>query len=217
MLGRDRAQTHSSLSTEPPTYFNPPPSLLLPPSSSLLPPPGPGIPPLPPLPPQPAPRLRTGKQSFADPGSRLWQLRSLRPGLPGPAFPALKSRATPSVLAAPRGHPYRAGRSSRVSRSYPFAPRTQPEPSGDGVPGDTPHTHPPPRAEAWAQHPRAAGRISSPRTPSQNGRVPGAEQPPDNPSALSPGKAGRADLGYEVGGKDQRRKRRAGESRGLNK
>lgn len=33
VLGRDRAQTHSSLSTEPPTYFNPPPSLLLPPSS----------------------------------------------------------------------------------------------------------------------------------------------------------------------------------------
>lgn len=36
--GRDRAQTHSSLSTEPPTYFNPPPSLLLPPSSLPCPP-----------------------------------------------------------------------------------------------------------------------------------------------------------------------------------
>lgn len=38
VLGRDRAPTHSPLSTEPPTYFNPPPSLL-PPSPLFLPPP----------------------------------------------------------------------------------------------------------------------------------------------------------------------------------
>lgn len=102
VLGRDRASTHSSLCTEPPTYFNPPPSLLLPPSSPCL-----GIPLLLPLPPNRffALRLRTEKESFADPGSRLWQLRTLSPGLPGLASLALQCRATPSVLLGPAGHP----------------------------------------------------------------------------------------------------------------
>lgn len=39
--GRDRAPTHSSLCTEPPTYFNPPPSLLPLPRDSTPPPPAP--------------------------------------------------------------------------------------------------------------------------------------------------------------------------------
>lgn len=52
LLGRDRAPTHSSLSTEPPTYFNPPPSSLPP---SLLPLPQDSSPPSPVPQPCPAP------------------------------------------------------------------------------------------------------------------------------------------------------------------
>lgn len=78
-----------------------------PPSSSLPPPVASGFHSSSPCPPTVffALRLRTQKQSFADPGSRLWQLRSFSPGLPGPVSPALQSRATPSVLLGPPGHP----------------------------------------------------------------------------------------------------------------
>ena len=121
VLGRDRAPTHSPLSTEPPTYFNPPPSLL-PPSPLLLPSPPPPspclrIPPLPPLPPNhPALRMRPERESFADPGSRLWQRRSLGPGLPGAASPVLQSCATLSALLGPRGPPRRARGKTTSSR-----------------------------------------------------------------------------------------------------